>query len=229
MCGRYNLEDNDDTQALLDDLGVSFGRTNIPTEQIPVISEEEGIRALRPMRLWLMPVWAKEITIQYSMFNTRTETLDKSKAFQGSFRHHRIIIPMTSFIEWRKEGAIRQPYLVKYEHGCMAAAGVWSQWTDGEVVLDTCAMVPTNASKDFKAIHSRQPLLLDSNQANSWLEERADLRDLRELLKAPLPQNMHVRAIDPSINNSRLKEAPSYLNGSQGILVDCWTTANNSS
>ena len=79
----------------------------------------------------------------------------------------------------------------------MAAAGVWSQWTDGEIVLDTCAMVTTNACKDFKAFRSRQPLLLDSDQANTWLEERADLKDLRELLKARLPQNMLVRAIDP--------------------------------
>jgi putative SOS response-associated peptidase YedK len=152
------------------------------------------------------------------MFNARAEALDKSKAFQGSFRHHRIVIPMTSFIEWRKEGSVRQPYLVKYEHGCMAAAGVWSQWTDGEIVLDTCAMVTRNACKDFKAFHSRQPLLLDSDQANTWLEERADLKDLRELLKAPLPQNMLVRAIDASINNSRLKEAPGYLGGSQAIV-----------
>jgi putative SOS response-associated peptidase YedK len=226
MCGRYNLEDNDDTQALMDGLGVVFGRTNIPslfnlapTEQIPVISEEEGIRALRPMRWWLTPVWAKEITTQYSMFNARAETLDKSKAFQSSFRHHRIIIPMTSFIEWLKEGSIRQPYLVRYEQGCMAAAGVWSQWTDGEIVLDTCAMVTTNACKDFKPFHSRQPLLLNSDQANTWLEERADLKDLRELLKAPLPQSMLVRAINPSINNSHLKEAPSYLIGNQQIVV----------
>jgi len=226
MCGRYNLEDNDHTQALMDDFDVSFGRTNIPsffnlapTEQIPVVSEEEGIRALRPMRGWLTPVWAKEITTQYSMFNARAETLDKSKAFQGSFRHHRIIIPMTSFIEWRKEGSIRQPYLIKYEYDCMAAAGVWSQWTDGEIALDTCAMVTTNACKDFKQFHSRQPLLLDSTQANTWLEERADLKDLRELLKAPLPQSIIVRAIDPAINNSRLKETPSYLNGSQEIVV----------
>jgi len=103
----------------------------------------------------------------------------------------------------------------------MAAAGVWSQWTDGEVVLVTCAMVTTNACKDFKAFHSRQPLLLDSNQANTWLEERANLKDLRELLKAPLPHNILVRAIDPSINNSRLKEAPSYLNNTQEITVAC--------
>ena len=226
MCGRYNLEDNDDTQALMDQLGVTFGRHNIPsffnlapTEQIPVISEEEGIRALRPMRWWLTPTWAKEITTQYSMFNARAETLDKSKAFQGSFRHHRIIIPMTSFIEWRKERAVRQPYLVRYEEGCMAAAGVWSQWTDGEIVLDTCAMVTTTASKDFKQFHSRQPLLLDSNQTNVWLSERSNQKELRELLKVPLPYNMLVNAIDPSINNSRLKEAPRSLKDTSEILV----------
>ena len=226
MCGRYNLEDNPDTQALMDQLGVQYGRQNIPsffnlapTEQIPVISVEEGIRALRPMRWWLTPTWAKEIATQYSMFNARAETLDKSKAFQDSFRHHRIIIPMTTFIEWRKEGSVRQPYLVRYEEGCMAAAGVWSQWTDGEIVLDTCAMVTTTASKEFKQFHSRQPLLLDPNQANTWLTERTDLKELRELLNAPLPQNMLVNAIDASINNSRLKEAPRMLSDALGIFV----------
>ena len=44
-------------------------------------------------------------------------------------------------------------------------------------------------------------------------------KDLRELLIAPLPQDMLVRAIDPSINNSRLKESPRHLNNSQEITV----------
>ena len=226
MCGRYNILDNPDTQELMDELGVSFGRDNIPsfynlspTEQIPVISEEEGVRALRPMRWWLTPSWAKEITSQYSMFNARAETLEKSRAFTGGFHHHRIIIPMTSFIEWRKEGSIKQPYCVSYEKGCMAAAGIWSHWTDGELVLDTCAMVTTAASSGFKPFHSRQPLLLDSTQANTWLSERANLGELRQLLTASQPKNMIVQPVDAAINNSRHKEPPQLTEDEPAVTV----------
>lgn len=226
MCGRYNITDNPATQELMDALGVTYGRQSIPnfynlapTEYIPVICEEEGIRALRPMRWWLTPSWAKEVSSQYSMFNARAETLEKSRAFKGSFHHHRIIIPMTSFFEWRKEAGIKQPYCVSYAKGCMAAAGIWSHWTDGELVLDTCAMVTTSASPGFRQFHSRQPLLLNTQQANLWLTERAALADLRQLLQAPLPQEMLVQAVDPVINDSRHKQPPEFINNSQAVWV----------
>ena len=225
MCGRYNIEDNAYTQSLMDGLGVQFGRHDIPSlfnlspiDYIPVISEEQGVRALRPMRWWLTPSWSKEVSSQYSMFNARCETLEKSRAFQASFRHHRIIVPMTSFIEWRKEGEVRQSYCVHYESACMAAAGIWSQWTDGETILDTCAIVTAPASADFKQFHTRQPLLFDERQANEWLVERADLQVLRALLKAGLPMDMHVSAIDTTINNSRNKSAP-HLIDEKSVLI----------
>lgn len=226
MCGRYNFEDNADTQALMDALCVTHGRYDIPslfniapTEDIPVIAEEHGVRTLRPMRWWLTPAWSKAVSTQYSMFNARSETLENSKAFQASFRHHRIIVPMTSFIEWRKEGNSRQPYCVRYESDCMAAAGIWSQWTDGETILDTCAIITAPASEDFKGYHTRQPLLFNHEQANLWLTERVELKTLRALLTAPLPQNMHVHAIESSINNSRNKQPPRALEYSEGIVV----------
>ncbi len=226
MCGRYNLVDNDDTQSLMDDLKVSIGRTDItdfynlaPTDQIPVIYEEDGARALRPMKWWLTPGWAKEVTTRYSMFNARAESLERSKAFKGSFRHHRIIIPMTSFIEWREKESTRRPYLIKYLKGCMAAAGIWSQWTDGNIVLDTCAMITTSALSEFKFIHSRQPLLLNSFQANIWLKEKSDLINLRKILRSSLPQNISLKQIATTINNSRLKEPPRYLINYPEIII----------
>jgi putative SOS response-associated peptidase YedK len=83
-------------------------------------------------------------------------------------------------------------------------------------------MATTIACKNFKGFHSRQPLLLNSNQSNAWLEERTDLKDLRELLKASLPQILLVIVIGPSINNGRPKEAPRYLNSHQEIVVSSW-------
>ena len=59
MCGRYNIHDDPWLQTLLKELGVEVRittRLNIaPTEPVPVVFEEEGVRRLREMRWWLVP------------------------------------------------------------------------------------------------------------------------------------------------------------------------------
>lgn len=218
MCGRYNLLDSEAVRELLDGLGLSTAGKRLPeainiapTEQVPVVVKARGETGLEPMRWWLTPAWAKAPDTRYSMFNARCETLATSPAFKPSLHHQRCIFPMSNFIEWRKEGAIKQPYLVEYQEGAMAAAGLWSHWQGLETEFYSCTMITTDAVQGFKPFHSRQPAYLSPDEALQWLDPKREGRELLHLLRPKLPQPLRVRALDPAINSSRNKAHWVYL------------------
>ena len=219
MCGRYNLLDSPSIQELLEGLGVTYQKGALgnqynlsPTEDVPVVVSDGKRVGLEPMRWWLTPVWAKEPTTKYSMFNARAETLDKSAAFKPSLHHQRCIFPLSSFIEWQKQGAIKQPYEIAYEADAMAVAGLWSHWVSPQGAdLFSCTMITADAVSDFEAFHHRQPAFLTRDEAKAWIDPSVEGKDLMHLLQRQLPHPLMIRAIDPAINNSRNKAAPQYL------------------
>lgn len=227
MCGRYNLLDSDAVRELLEGLGLEAQEerlpqaTNIaPTEQAPVVVKAQGEMGLEPMRWWLTPAWAKQPDTRYSMFNARSETLASSPAFKPSLHHQRCIFPMSSFIEWRKEGAIKQPYLIEYAQGAMAVAGLWSHWQGLETEFYSCTMITTEAVTGFQPFHKRQPAYLSTDEALQWLDPSLEGRKLLHLLRPKLPQPLVVRALDPVINSSRYKAGLELLDRPE-TLIGC--------
>ena len=219
MCGRYNLLDSEAVRGLLDGLGLKTQAKRLPeainiapTEQVPVVVRAQGETGLEPMRWWLIPAWAKQPDMRYSMFNARSETLATSPAFKPSLHHQRCIFPMSSFIEWRKEGEIKQPYLVEYQEGAMAVAGLWSHWQGLETEFYSCTMVTTEAVAGFQPYHKRQPAYLGLDEALQWLDPNIEGRKLMHLLRPQLPQPLRVRALNTAINSSRYKAGLDLLN-----------------
>jgi putative SOS response-associated peptidase YedK len=151
--------DSPGLQQLLRDLGIDLrlpGAVNIaPTEQVALVRGPAGDRELASARWWLTPSWAQEVDQKYSMFNARCETLGSSPAFRGPFRSRRGIVPMSSFIEWRQEGAVKQPWLITTKRArsrslpCgtwwQAAPGAFSHSGDHGGGAFVCALAPTHA------------------------------------------------------------------------------------
>ena len=105
MCARYNIIDSAEVRLLLNLLAIELGllpdRYNIaPTEPaLAIVATDNGYAAM-DMRWWLCPSWSDGPSQQFAMFNARSETIDTSKAYRGPFKHHRAVMPATSFIEW---------------------------------------------------------------------------------------------------------------------------------
>nr|WP_067295436.1 SOS response-associated peptidase [Marinobacterium profundum] len=215
MCGRYNVIDDPFTQGLLDELGISLRiqtRYNLaPTEQVPVIRQVEEKNVLQNMRWWLVPHWAREPDTRYSMFNAKAETLASSKAFSGPLKHQRCIIPASSFIEWRTEAGHKQPYSIQPVDAVFAFAGLWEQWGHGAETIHSCTILTTAAAPGMEQIHHRQPVMLPADLWARWLDPTIDGHHLMPLLMPSLPCALEVVPIDPVINNSHHKQAPSTL------------------
>mgnify|MGYP001971012428 CR=1 FL=1 len=137
MCGRFNVIDDPLTQLLSDITGQHEGWTikteyNLgPTQKVPVLLYDDDADSwdLRLMRWWLTPSWSDGPSTRYSMFNAKSETLSKSRAYREPFKKRRCVIPASGYYEWRKEGSNKLPYYMTpdYENG-FAFAGLWDCW-----------------------------------------------------------------------------------------------------
>jgi len=209
MCGRYNIHDDPWLQTLLKELGVDVRiptRVNIaPTEPVPVVFEEEGVRRLREMRWWLVPSWAPGIDQRYSMFNAKAETLATSRAFRGPLRHRRCILPASSFIEWTEAGGHKQPWLIRPEHGAIAFAGLWDVWEKEGNYLESCTIITTDAAPGIDRLHNRMPVMLRERDFARWLDVEKPLHDAPDILHSRLPHPFVLAPVSPAINNSRHK------------------------
>lgn len=216
MCGRFNITDNPMVHALLDELGIDIGslpaRYNIaPTEPVLTFYHYENRYHAHEMRWWLTPSWSDGPSQKYAMFNARSETILSSRAYKGPFQYHRAIVPASSFIEWQRKDGQKQPYEIKPVEGCLFFAAVWDHWTNGDAELYSCSIVTTAAVESFKAIHNRQPVMLNIEQAQEWLDAKSEISALKKLMLPNLPSALEVVQINAAVGNARNKQPPQYL------------------
>lgn len=211
MCGRFNVIDSPGLQQLLRDLGIELSlpqRVNVaPTESISLVRQGVSGAQVDDARWWLTPSWAKEVSQAYSMFNARSETLAKSAAFKGPFRRQRGAIPLSSFIEWRNEDGVKQPWLITNEQQALLVAALWDVWEGGESPLLSCTVVTTAAAEAFTPWHSRMPVLLAPGEEARWLDNRAAIAADDPLFRSALKMPLLLWRLPRAVSNARNKEA----------------------
>ncbi len=225
MPGRFNLRDDAASHALLAELAIDLGPLptlyNIaPTDQVPVVHYFEGRRLISSMRWWLVPQWSDGPSTQYPMFNARCERLLESRAFQGSMRYRRCIIPASSFIEWQRDPVqeTKTPYHFSLADRALAFAGLWAYWSDGIQHILSCAIVNRPAPAAFLDYAARLPVILTTEQAEFWLTEAFDTDALLELCASAQPDVLRVVLLDQAVNDAKNKKAPVLLE--QRLAVD---------
>jgi putative SOS response-associated peptidase YedK len=210
MCGRFNVIDNPGLQQLLRDLGIDLklpaGINLAPTEDIPLIRRDDGGTGLSAAHWWLVPSWAREISQKYAMFNARSETLAKSPAFRHAFKCQRGLVPMSSFIEWRPEDGVKQPWLITNKQQALAVAALWEVWEGGEQPLLSCTLVTTEAAPQFRDWHKRMPVLLTPDESDRWLDNAIAIADDDPLFRSELKMPLQLQPVSRAVSNSRNKQ-----------------------
>ena len=114
MCGRFAMTDSE--EKVMNDFQIQHSevllepRYNIsPSQDIPVIVQQDGLRRLETRQWGLIPFWAK---VPKPMINARAETASEKPAFRQAFRKRRCLIPASGFFEWAKEHGKKQPYFI---------------------------------------------------------------------------------------------------------------------
>lgn len=216
MCGRFNVIDSPGLQQLLRDLGIDLslpqGVNLAPTEQVYLVRQSGSGASLDPARWWLTPSWAKEVSQAYSMFNARSEKLASSPAFRTPFKRQRGLVPMSSFIEWRQEQGVKQPWLITNDERALAAAALWDVWEGGDQSLLSCTLVTTAAAPAFRPWHSRMPVLLTPEERPVWLDNGQVVEPDDAIFRSELKMDLSLQPLDRAVSNARNKR-PELMEG----------------
>ncbi len=191
MCGRYTLAPGQGNWEFAD-IRIQWDgkpRYNIaPSQRAPVIITERGIPVLREMRWGLVPSWATDPKIGFSLVNARSESVATKPAFRGAFRHRRCLVPADGFYEWQTVGKSKQPWrFVRPDRQLFAFAGLWECWTDplrsGEI-LETFSLLTTVPNETVLPVHDRMPVILENDGIGPWLEPSTSIQVLEGLLRS---------------------------------------------
>ncbi len=187
MCGRYNILTNHREFASLfgvNDAPELPARYNVsPTQTVPIVKLNEGKRVCSLVRWGLVPVWAKDTKISFSLINARSETVATKPSFRSAFKNRRCLIPATGFYEWAKVGKAKLPHHFHLKDSeLFAFAGLWECWRppDGDP-LESCTIVTTEANKLVTPFHDRMPVILPAKSHDEWLDEKATPEELLSL------------------------------------------------
>ena len=206
MCGRFAVTDSKEkimnvfqiqrSEVLLEP------RYNIcPSQEIPVIIYEEGLRRLEPRQWGLIPFWSKS---PKPIINARAETASVKPAFREAFRKRRCLIPSSGFFEWAIEDEIKQPYFISLkDKSPMAFAGLCEEWSNPEgKIVKSFAILTVEANSFLKFIHHRMPVILTPANGMNWLNHDETEASLKNLLKPFNSENMEAWRVTRQVNYS---------------------------
>mgnify|MGYP001317825606 CR=1 FL=1 len=114
------------------------------------------------------------------LFNLRAETALSKPYYQRLLLTRRVIVPASHFYEWRKVGERRLPMAVsRADGGFLHLAGVLARW-EGQ---PAATILTTTPNADIANLHNRMPVVLNDDDAATWVLEELSLEQLAGFLQ----------------------------------------------
>ncbi len=210
MCGRFSRFTP--VQKFAELFGVHAGfslipRYNVAPTQAALAARTtpQGCRELVTLYWGLIPFWAKERKVGFSTINARAETVATKPSFRDAFRQRRCLIAADGFYEWKRLDGRKQPYYIGLKgRQPFAFAGLWEHWEGGGEIINSCAIIVTQANKLLGAIHDRMPVILDAEDYDLWLDPATKEPRLLESLLRPYPmERLTAYPISTRVNNPK--------------------------
>jgi putative SOS response-associated peptidase YedK len=209
MCGRFTLTiEISELQRILNlgEFSAEFHpRYNIsPSQPVPVVTDYKN-KNIDIMRWGLIPPWAKDIHIGYSLINARSETIHQKPAFRNAFRNKRCLILADGFYEWKKEENTKKKqsfpyYFYLMDHKPFMFAGLWESWiSPNNEKINSCSIITCDANEIVSPIHNRMPVILDDEHCWNWLELN-NLEDLKTIMQPYQTEKMIVQPVSTLVN-----------------------------
>lgn len=222
MCGRYVVVSSIETiekRFNIDAGDVVFEpQYNVgPGNLAPVILDRNK-HELSLGQFGFTPSWAKK---RMYLFNARAEG-DNNKtndpnysggkgiiskpAFRNAIRNKRCLVIADAFIEGTTKEKLSKPYLVylKNKQRPFAFAGIYDDWVDvatGETFI-SYAIITTVANSLLQKIpHHRSPVILRQKHERIWLNQKAPLTDITNLLQPYPAHEMNAYPISDAIKH----------------------------
>ncbi len=134
----------------------------------------------------ILPHLYNESTKPPLLINARIETIAEKPSFREAYKYRRCLIPADGFYEWKKSGAIKQPWFFTAQSGePFAFAGIWEKRREKEESTRCAfAVITTEATGPVNEIYNRMPVILDKKVYGNWLDpDENNPKKIKEIIK----------------------------------------------
>jgi putative SOS response-associated peptidase YedK len=201
-----------------------------PSKQAPVVltraprggsPDAEPVRQLRLLTWGLVPSWAKDPSVGSRMTNARVESVLDKPAFARAAARRRCLVPVTGWYEWQASPLAtdargkprKQPFFVtRADDAPLALAGLYEFWKAPDAPAEdplswivSYTVITTAAEPGLDRIHDRQPVALEPDQWDDWLDPgTTSTDDVRSMLDAShVPGRFRAWPVSTAVNSSR--------------------------
>jgi putative SOS response-associated peptidase YedK len=192
---RFHVEDFTEKAPL-------YPRYNLaPTQTVYAIRlNDDGKREICRLQWGLAPSRTAELGRMPAPINARADSVATKPTFRHAFKRRRCVVPVEGFYDWRRTGGPKQPFHIAAGE-TFPLAGVWDRWEHGGEILETCAIVTTEANELIGRIHDRMPVILDDADVETWLS--GDVKVASKLMKPFPSERMMMFPVSTFVNNAR--------------------------
>jgi putative SOS response-associated peptidase YedK len=158
-----------------------------PSAPVLGVRERHGERVLSSYLWGLLPGWCDDPKAATRTFNARAESVATRPMYRQAFRRRRLLVPVDGFYEWAAvPGSPRkQPYYFERADGePVVLAGLWEHWERGDDRRLTATVLTSRAGPDMP-VHDRQPVVLEPEDWERWLDPALGEDEVRHALLEP--------------------------------------------
>ena len=132
-----------------------------PYQNLPVIKKYINGNTLENLKWGMVPSWSKKKEFK-PLINARLETIDEKISFKKLIKLSRCIAVADGFYEWKREEKYKVPYyFLREDKKIMYMAAIYEN--------NEFCLITEEASQNVNEIHHRQPVILNENDVNRYL------------------------------------------------------------
>tara|TARA_B100000614_G_scaffold60499_1_gene53587 strand:+ start:707 stop:1327 length:621 start_codon:yes stop_codon:yes gene_type:complete len=166
-----------------------------PYQKLPVIKKYINGNTLENLTWGIIPSWSKKKDFK-PLTNARLETIDEKISFKKLIKVSRCIAIADGFYEWKREDKIKTPfYFQRVDKKLIYFAAIFEN--------EQFCLITEQASSNINEIHHRQPVILNENDVNKYLNlELSGSNILNECKKPTLNFYEVSKDVNKPTNNS---------------------------
>ena len=166
-----------------------------PYQKLPVIKKYINGNTLENLTWGIIPSWSKKKDFK-ALTNARLETIDEKISFKKLIKVSRCIAIADGFYEWKREDKIKTPfYFQRVDKKLIYFASIFEN--------KQFCLITEQASSNISEIHHRQPVILNENDVNKYLNlELSGSNILNECRKPTLNFYEVSKEVNKPTNNS---------------------------
>ena len=204
MCGRYQLKTEFKNlpdllkKDIPNGLGERYEQQVLIKPGYPIIVLKNEGKIQTSIMLWgFISEWSKDPfrKTRPKPFNARSESVEETKLFRGSWRHRRCLIPATGFLE-------KGQLISRKDSKTFWLGGLWNRWMDKEgSELESCCVLTTEPNDLVKRYHNRMPVIIPNGLEEEWIssvKSANELKALKPLMNKWNPEGWKAEPINKS-------------------------------